>query len=105
MTVTDQIKILDNKIKSNQEQHDLGREANKISAQSSKTLLEEYEYLTGEDLGYKPNVFEKAKFEYSPDIVDIVKISYSTVPKYRRCVKGYGFLSFARKFGDKYDKK
>ena len=61
--------------------------------------------MTGEDLGYKPNVFEKAKFEYSPDIVDIVKISYSTVPKYRRCVKGYGFLSFARKFGDKYDKK
>ena len=22
--------------------------------------------MTGEDLGYKPNVFEKAKFEYSP---------------------------------------
>ena len=25
-----------------------------------------YEYLTGEDLGYKPEVIEKAKFEYSP---------------------------------------
>ena len=30
---------------------------------------------------------------------------YSTEPKYRKCVKGYGFLSFARKFDDKYDKK
>ena len=28
--------------------------------------MDKYEYLTGEDLGYKPNVFEKAKFEYSP---------------------------------------
>ena len=27
--------------------------------------LEKYEYLTGEDLGYKPGVIEKAKFEYS----------------------------------------
>ena len=32
---------------------------------SSKNLLDKFEYLTGEDLGYKPNVFEKAKFEYS----------------------------------------
>ena len=28
--------------------------------------MEKYEYLTAEDLGYKPNVFEKAKFEYFP---------------------------------------
>ena len=66
MTVNDQIKILDNKIKSNQAQYDLGREAAKSFALSSKNLLDKYEYLTGEDLGYKPNVFEKAKFEYSP---------------------------------------
>ena len=26
-------------------------------------------------------------------------------PSYRKYVKGYGFLSFARKFGDKYGKK
>ena len=32
-------------------------------------------------------------------------MSYSAEPKYRKCVKGYGFLSFARKFGDKYGKK
>ena len=30
---------------------------------------------------------------------------YSTEPKYRKYVKGYGFLSFTRKFGDKYGKK
>ena len=28
--------------------------------------LKKYEYLTGEDLGYKPHVIQKAKFEYSP---------------------------------------
>ena len=66
MVVTDQTKILDDKIKSNQAQYVLGREAAKIATLSSKNLLEKYEYLTGKDLGYKPNVFEKAKFEYSP---------------------------------------
>ena len=30
---------------------------------------------------------------------------YSTEPKYIKYVKEYGFLSFARKFGDKYGKK
>ena len=30
---------------------------------------------------------------------------YPTEPKFRKYVKGYGFLSFARKFGDKYGKK
>ena len=30
---------------------------------------------------------------------------YSTEPRFRKCVKGYGFLSFARKFGHKYGKK
>ena len=30
---------------------------------------------------------------------------YSTEPKYRKYFKGYGFLSFARKFCDKYGKK
>ena len=28
--------------------------------------LSKYEYLTNKDLGYKPNAFEKAKFEYFP---------------------------------------
>ena len=30
---------------------------------------------------------------------------YSLEPKYRKYVQGYGFLPFARKFGDKYGKK
>ena len=30
---------------------------------------------------------------------------YSVQPKNRRYVQGYGLLSFARKFGDKYGKK
>ena len=30
---------------------------------------------------------------------------YSSEPKTRKYVKGYSFLSFARKFGDKYGKK
>ena len=29
---------------------------------------------------------------------------YSAEPKFRKYVKGYGFLSFARKFGDEYGK-
>ena len=30
---------------------------------------------------------------------------YSTQTKFRKCAKGYSFLSFARKFVDKYGKK
>ena len=66
MTVTDQLKIIGNKIKANQTQHDLDRLAAKISAYSSPNDLRELEYLTGEDLGYKPSVIEQAKFDYSP---------------------------------------
>ena len=61
-----ELKILDDKIEANQAQYDLGREAAKISALSSKDLLEIYEYLTGEDLGHRPSLLEKTKFEYSP---------------------------------------
>ena len=65
MTVTDQIKILNKKIKQNESQYDLDREAAKISALSSKNL-DKYELLTGEDLDLKPSTIEQAKFEYSP---------------------------------------
>ena len=61
MTLTDELKVLDDKINVNETQYDLDREA----ALSSKEL-DEYEYLTGEDLGYKPEVLEETKFEYSP---------------------------------------
>ena len=37
--------------------------------------------------------------------VDIIKARYSTEPKYRKYVEGYGFLLFARKFRDKNGKK
>ena len=57
LTVTDEIKILDDKIKSNQVQYDLGREAAKVSALPSKHLSEKYEYLNGEDLGHKPSEY------------------------------------------------
>ena len=51
-------------IKANKVQYDLDREAAKVSALSSGEL-EKYEHLTGEDLGYKLDVTQKAKFEYS----------------------------------------
>ena len=54
MTVTDQIKILDRKSKQNKAQYDLDRKAAKISALSPGNL-DKYEYLTGEDLNYKPS--------------------------------------------------
>ena len=65
MTVTDQINILNRKIKENEAQHDLDREAAKIFALSSNNL-DKYEYLTGEDLDLKPSTVEQAKFEFSP---------------------------------------
>ena len=65
MTLTEQFKILDDKIKANKAQYDLDREAAKVSALSSGEL-EKYEYLTGEDLGHKLDVIQIAKFEYSP---------------------------------------
>ena len=45
MTVTDHLKIIENKIKANKAQHDLERLAAKISAYSSGNLRN-YEYLT-----------------------------------------------------------
>ena len=65
MTVADQMKILNRKIKQNDAQYDLDRKAAEISALYSKNL-DKYEYLTGEDLGLKSSTVEKAKFEYSP---------------------------------------
>ena len=52
MTRKEQIKILDDKIKTNERQYDLDRMNAEISAHSSG--------------GYKPDLVEKVKFEYSP---------------------------------------
>ena len=65
MTKFDQIKILDNKIKANKAQYMLHRKNTEISVKSSGEL-DKYEYLTGEDLDYKPDALTQAKFEYSP---------------------------------------
>ena len=65
MTITDQIKILDQKILQNEAQYDLDRKSAVISARSSNNL-DKYEYSTSEDLGLKPSTIEKARFQYSP---------------------------------------
>ena len=64
MTVTDQVKIVDRKIKKNEVQCDLDCTVAKISELSSGNL-DKYEYLTGEDLSYKPSTVEEAKLDYS----------------------------------------
>ena len=56
--------VIYNKVNANQAQY-LNRLAAKISAYSSGDLRK-YEYLTGEDSGYKPSVVEQAKFNYCP---------------------------------------
>ena len=66
MTVTHEIKIIDDKIKANQAQYNLSRRAAKISALSSEDLLEKYEYVPGEDLGHKSSVFEYVRLQYFP---------------------------------------
>ena len=45
--------------------YDLYRKNAKISALSSGKL-DKYEYLTGEDLWYRPDPVQKSKSEYSP---------------------------------------
>ena len=65
MALIGELIIPDDKIKANQAQYDLDREAAKISKLSSREI-DKYEYLTGEDLGYKPGVVEKVEFQYSP---------------------------------------
>ena len=65
MKLTDGLKILGEKIKTNQDQYDLDIEAAKTSSLSSKELYK-YEYLISEDLKYKPGVVEQVRFEYSP---------------------------------------
>ena len=65
MTRKEQNKILDDKIKANNAQYNLDRMNAEISAYSSGDLPK-YKYLTKKDLGYKPDAFEQAKFEYSP---------------------------------------
>ena len=63
MTRKDQIKILDDKIKSNTNQYKVDRLNAEIAFSSGD--LNKYEFLTKKDLKYKPNVLDKARFEFS----------------------------------------
>ena len=63
MTISDQIKILNDKIKTNNVQYDINRLNAEISASGG---LDKYEFLTMQDLKYKPDALEQAKFAYSP---------------------------------------
>ena len=65
MTKSDQIKILNDKIKANNSQYKIDRLNAEISA-FSEGDLDKYEFLTRKDLKYKPNALDKAKFEFSP---------------------------------------
>ena len=97
MNINEQIKILDNKIRSNQAQYDLDRQNTKISALSSGEL-DKYEYLAGEDLGYKPDLVQKAKFEYSP-LGQVFKKGLKTGEK------RVGLLKRLKNIEDKADKQ
>ena len=65
MTRKEQNKILDAKIESNVNQYKADRMNAEISAFSSGDL-NKYEFLTREDLKYKPNALNKAIFQFSP---------------------------------------
>ena len=63
MTRQEQIKILDHKIESNNNQYKIDRLNAEISAFSSGNL-NKYEFLTKKDLKYKPNALDKARLEF-----------------------------------------
>ena len=65
MTRKEQIKILNDKIKSNTNQYKIDRLNAEISAFSSGDL-NKYEFFLKKVLNYKPNALDKAKFEFSP---------------------------------------
>ena len=65
MTRKEQIKILNDKIKANNAQYDLDRINAEISAYSNGDL-DKYEFLTKQDLKYKPDALEQEKFTNSP---------------------------------------
>ena len=65
MTKSDQIKILNDKIKANNAQYNINRLNAEISA-FSEGDLDKHEFLTRKDLKYEPNALDKAKFQFSP---------------------------------------
>ena len=65
MNKSGQVQILNNKIKANNAQYDINRLNAEISAYSSGDL-DKYVFLTKQDLKYKSDALEQAKFAYSP---------------------------------------
>ena len=65
MTRKEQNKILNDKIEVNNALYDLDRMNAEISVYSSGGL-DKYEFLTKQDLKYKPDALEQVKFAYSP---------------------------------------
>ena len=63
MARQEQIKILDHKIESNNNQYKIDRLNAEISAFSSGNL-NKYEFLAKKDLNYKPNALDKARLEF-----------------------------------------
>ena len=88
MTETDQLKIIDNKIKANQSQYDLDRLAAKISAYSPSDLRK-YEYLTGEDLN-KPRDTNRVYLD-KPDLI-ILQLVIFLLRDWIKMIKKKGFL-------------
>ena len=68
MSISEKIKIINNKIEQNKAQYNLGRQTDKISALSSKNVSK-YKFLTGKDALPEKDLLEKAAtmkiFEYS----------------------------------------
>ena len=65
MTQSDQIKILNDKIKAKNAQYDVNRLNAGISAYSSGDL-DKYEFLTKQDLKYKPDALNKQNLHILP---------------------------------------
>ena len=58
------------------------------------------------EVWFTDQVCKALKIEDNVNLILIIGYSrYSTEPRFIKYVKGYGFLSFARKFSDKYGKK
>ena len=69
MSISEKIKVINNKIEQNKAQYNLDRQTTKISALSSENVSK-YEFLTGKDGLAEKDMLEKAatmkRYEYSP---------------------------------------
>ena len=97
MSISEKIKIINNKIEQNKAQYNLDRQTAKISALSSENVSK-YEFLTGKDVLREKELLEKAvaikRFEYSLLGSELKKQASFTEQKYQGLNKLF-----------KYDKK